>query len=128
MVPFLFVNTRETVRLYSGFHYRKTSRNVEQGGIDVLDDFCNATDIIEGFHADAIDSGRLWRQWAHEVTPNERVDWQLLANLEKLDKWLRGPGGLEREISHALIGKYVYLHYLRDRDILSKKKLASWGL
>jgi hypothetical protein len=27
-----------------------------------------------------------------------------------------------------LIGKYVYLHYLRDRAILSKARLAEWQL
>ncbi|MBC8459851.1 MAG: N-6 DNA methylase, partial [Deltaproteobacteria bacterium] len=27
-----------------------------------------------------------------------------------------------------LIGKYVYLHYLRDRDILSDRKFERWGL
>ena len=37
-------------------------------------------------------------------------------------------GGLEAEVSHALIGKYVFLHYLRDRGILSERKLEEWGL
>jgi len=129
VVPFLFVNTRETVRLYSGFRYqKKTPGNVEQGVIRVLDDFCRATDIIEGFSADSIDSGRLWRQWGREVTPNERVDWKLLDNLKTLDGWLQKQGGLEKDASHALIGKYVYLHYLRDRDILSDKKFAKWDI
>ncbi|MCH8314824.1 MAG: N-6 DNA methylase [Planctomycetes bacterium] len=35
---------------------------------------------------------------------------------------------MKRKTSHALIGKYVYLHYLRDRDILSTKKLAKFGV
>ena len=35
---------------------------------------------------------------------------------------------MQREQSHAIIGKYVYLHYLRDRDILSQKKLDKWGV
>ena len=33
-----------------------------------------------------------------------------------------------KETSHALIGKYVYLHYLRDRGILSPKKLGRWNI
>ena len=31
-------------------------------------------------------------------------------------------------MSHSLIGKYVYLYYLRHRDILSDRKLTKWGL
>ena len=31
-------------------------------------------------------------------------------------------------MSHALIGKYVYLHYLRDRGILSPRKLERWQI
>lgn len=110
-----------------------SSKDVEYGVISVLEDFCRATEIIDGFNADAIDSGRLWRQWGREVTPNERVDWKLLDNLKTLDGWLQNQGGLEKETSHALIGKYVYLHYLRGRGILSdkkfkNKKLAKYGI
>ena len=76
VVPFLFVNTRETIRLYSGFRYQRTSGSVEHGVIRALQDFSKAMDIVEGFSADAIDSGRLWRQWGREVAPNERVDWR----------------------------------------------------
>src|SRR5206468_5975696 len=36
--------------------------------------------------------------------------------------------GVERSASHGLIGKFVYLRYLRDRDILSDKKLAKWKI
>ena len=56
-----------------------------------------------------------------------RVDWSLLAKLNDLDAWLQG-NGLTSEVSHSLIGKYVYLYYLRHRDILSDRKLAKWGL
>ena len=33
-----------------------------------------------------------------------------------------------KHASHALIGRYVYLHYLRDRQILSDRKLDRWGI
>ena len=52
----------------------------------------------------------------------------LLGNLQKLDEWLQGEANLSRNSSHALIGKYVYLHYLKDRDILSERKLKNWGI
>ncbi len=57
------------------------------------------------------------------------MDWKkLLDNLLKLDRWLQDSDGLKKEVSHALIGKYVYLHYLRDREILSNARLAEWKL
>lgn len=31
-------------------------------------------------------------------------------------------------MAHALIGKYVYLHYLRDRNILSDRKFEQWEI
>ena len=55
------------------------------------------------------------------------MDWTLLKNLQTLDEWLRA-NGLQPEVSHSLIGKYVYLHYLRDRDILSDRKLEAWKI
>src|ERR1700730_3451591 len=46
----------------------------------------------------------------------------------QLDQRLLGDGIQSRLLAHALIGKFVYLHYLRARDILSDRKLAEWGL
>jgi hypothetical protein len=128
VVPFLFVNTPDRVRLYSGFRYRESRLDSERGVLQVLSDFNRASEIIEGFHADSIDSGQVWRNWGRTVTPEDRVDWRLLRNLEQLGQWLRKVGGLSRRVSRALIGKYVYLHYLRDRGILSREKLEGWTL
>ncbi len=128
VVPFLFVNTPDCVRLYSGFRYRDPRRDPVRGVLQVLSDFNEAAEVVEGFHADAIDSGRLWAGWGHHVTPEDRVDWRLLENLTQLDRWLRDNGGLKKRVSHALIGKYVYLRYLKDRKILSPEKLRGWGL
>ncbi len=58
----------------------------------------------------------------------DRVDWKLLGELRVLDNWLQDTGGLDKGVAHALIGKYVYLQYLKDRDILSGRKLAFWGI
>ncbi|MFC1783602.1 class I SAM-dependent DNA methyltransferase [Planctomycetota bacterium] len=75
-----------------------------------------------------MDKGRTWREWGRHILPEHRIESRLLENLGKLDAWLQGEGGLSREFSHALIGKYVYLRYLRDRDILSDKKLRKWDI
>lgn len=128
VVPFVLVHSPRGLRLYSGFRYNRRKEGVEAGVLRTLTRFNAVSEIVESFRADAIDSGRLWRDWGRYVTPEKRVDWNLLDNLKKLDLWLRSRGGLAKDVSHALIGKYVYLHYLRHRDILSDRKLRKRGL
>lgn len=127
VVPFLIVHTPRGIRLYSGFQHRQSPDGTVEGVLKPLTDFHSLADLIEDFHADSIDSGRLWHRRAEDVTAEARVDWRLLDNLNSLDRWLCR-SGLARGQSHALIGKYVYLHYLRDRGILSPKKLQRWNL
>ena len=128
VVPFILVHSPQGIRLYSGFRCQPRKNGLERGVLRALVQFNEVLKLAESFHADAIDSGRLWRDWGRHVTPETRIDWKLLDNLRKLDKWLRHDGGLKKDVSHALIGKYVYLHYLRDRDILSNDRLAEWQL
>ena len=128
VVPFILVHSPQGIRLYSGFRCQPRKNGLERGVLRALVEFNEVLELAESFHADAIDSGKLWRDWGPQVTPETRIDWKLLDNLRKLDKWLRHDGGLEKDVSHALIGKYVYLHYLRDRDILSNDRLAEWQL
>jgi hypothetical protein len=128
IVPFVLVHSPQRVRLYSGFRCEPQKNGAARGVLRVLANFSEVSELAESFHADAIDTGKLWRDFGSEVTPETRVDWKLLGNLQKLDRWLRNNGGLRKEVSHALIGKYVYLHYLRHRDILSDSRLAEWEL
>jgi hypothetical protein len=125
-VPFILVKSPKAIRVYSGFEY-SSGRNGESELIKPLRDFNYISDVLEGFHADEIDNGTLWSKWGKFVDPSKRVDWHLLRNLEKLARKLRDQG-LPKEISHALIGRYVYLSYLKDRGFLSARKLARWGL
>ena len=99
----------------------------EAGVLDALIEFNEVAAKLRAFHADSIDDGTLWREWGAKVTPETRVDWKLLGNLEVLDKSLQADG-LSRITSHALIGKYVYLRYLRDRGILSDRRFTEWGI
>jgi len=127
IVPFVIVHTPSGVKLYSGFQHSRTANGEVTGVLRTLTEFNDIADLVEDFHADSIDSGRLWRRRGKDVTPESRLDWKLLDNLRTLDGWLCD-AGLEKETSHALIGKYVYLHYLRDRGILSPRKLDRWGI
>lgn len=51
----------------------------------------------------------------------------MLANLRDLGKSLASSGLTDRTLIHGIIGKFVYLRYLRDREILSERKLRAWG-
>ena len=132
VVPFLMVVSPKNVRLYSGFKYSPPNQQrligQESGILQVLTTFNDVASVLKGFRADCVDTGNLWKEWGLAVTPETRVDWKLLENLEKLDHWLVGSGIEDRSLSHSIIGKFVYLRYLRDRQILSDRKLEEWNL
>ena len=128
VVPFVIVRTPQNVRIYSGFGYREDKKASRRTASRILNEAVDVQDIasrlIPSFHADHIDDGTLWRDKGQFVTPDMRVDWRLLDNLERLGQVLRGDMELGPRAAHALIGKYVYLRYLRDREILSDDRLA----
>jgi len=130
VVPYVLVHTPQGVRVYSGFRYGTEPQASASGILRALTEFNQCQDIIDLFHSRSIDSGRLLSQPSWQVDPKKRVYHELLADLRELDKWLRQPSGgdLDKDTSHALIGKYVYLRYLRDRDILSDRRLEEWDL
>lgn len=122
--PFLIVVLDSTVRVYTGFNY--DSHDTRCGIIaeiqnvlrETLFDISSLPEQLISFHAEAIDSGRIWKEQAKYLGSDTRVDYRLLANLKDLSQILQKQYGLSREVSHALIGKYIYLRYLRDRAIL----------
>lgn len=130
VVPYVLVHTPQGVRVYSGFRYGTEPQASASGILRALTEFNQCQDIIGLFHSRSIDSGKLLSQPSWQVDPKKRVYHELLADLRELDKWLRQPSGgdLDKDTSHALIGKYVYLRYLRDRDILSDRRLEEWDL
>lgn len=124
IAPFLIVLTPKGIKFYSGFEYSSSGN----GHLTNLLAFNQAISKVKEFHANEINSGRFWKGWSKRLRTKERVNWKLLDNLKSLDGYLQNSYKLSRRTSHALIGKYVYLHYLRDRDILSDRKLESWGV
>ncbi|HCN27706.1 MAG TPA: hypothetical protein DIT64_02760 [Verrucomicrobiales bacterium] len=128
VAPYIIVHTTRGLVVYSGFNYGQSGKKSEPSGIiQALTDFDKAKSIVSLFHRRQIDEGQLWKHPELRVDPGGRVYHRLLASLRELDKSLQG-GGLAKDVSHALIGKYVYLRYLRDRGILSDERLALWGL
>jgi N-6 DNA Methylase len=124
LVPFVIVNSESAVRVYPGFAYLPEQDNPL---INVLSATTDVLDRLAVFGAGSIDRGILWEQWGHAADPTQRVDEKLLRDLKTLDHILQSTG-MSREASHGLIGKFVYLYYLRHRDILSDRKLEKWGV
>lgn len=133
VVPFLLVRTPEGVQLYSGFKYDRADDSIpaeQRGVIETSVAFSDVLSRLGDLRADAIDDGTIWRRWGEQIDPATRVDWRLLENLEHLGKWMRtgATAKLTPAVAHALVGKFVYLRYLRDRNILSDRKLEDWGI
>ncbi len=131
IVPFLLVVSPAWVRLYSGFCYQRRIREEESEQAGLLRTIRTSGEVLsslDAFRAESIDCGKIWKDWGRSVTSESRVDWKLLSSLEALDQWLQQEGVSNRFLSHSIIGKFVYLHYLRHRNILSDRKLEEWGI
>jgi methylase of polypeptide subunit release factors len=121
--PFIIVILPGQIRVYTGFDYDRTD---EQRGLIKPINVFNPLDIRESladYSADAIDSGRIWASQSRHLKPETRLDAHLLKNLQKLE-FVLVDNGLDRAAAHALIGKYVYIRYLWDREILSEQWLS----
>ncbi|HXQ21443.1 MAG TPA: N-6 DNA methylase, partial [Candidatus Acidoferrales bacterium] len=125
LTPFVIVVSPTTIRLYPGFAYEH-GRDVPLREVATTAD--TALRVLAAFTAEAIDDGTVWKEWGHAADPMQRADESLLRDLKELDIILQGNYATPREASHGLIGKFVYLYYLRHRDILSNRKLADWSI
>ncbi len=80
------------------------------------------------FCAEAINNGQIWNKRSSYLKPEKRVDKRLLKNLSHLGQFLREQMELSPKVAHALIGKYVYIRYLRDRNILSDQWFKQYDI
>lgn len=125
-VPLLIVVSPTFIRLYNGFDsgtetQRGLLKEVDQSGLSRLNE------ALGSLTARSIDSGRVWEDWGAVRRHDQRLEGRFLKNLRGLDEVLRNDG-LDRTASHGLIGKFIYLRYLRDREILSDDRLEKWGI
>ena len=125
--PIIAILTPNRVILYSGFNY---SPNSERVGL--LDTYTfeenDLRRLLALLSAQAIDSGRIWKgEYKDKLNSGKHVHARLLKNLKDLGDILEDQG-LKPQIAHNLIGKYVYISYLYDREILSQKWLAQQDL
>ena len=128
VVPFLLVVSDTVVRIYNGFGFKPDKREpLDSIPWEAVQDKLNA------LTRESIDSGSVWYSglWQNGPSdPSNRLDVRLLENLNALGNRLvnSGTDKIEREVAHGLIGKYIYLRYLRDRCFLSDERLEEWGI
>ncbi|MBW1650133.1 MAG: hypothetical protein JRJ44_05570 [Deltaproteobacteria bacterium] len=124
--PFLIVNTPQKILIYTGFNY---SKNIEECLLDEIIRFSDLNRLLSNFKADFINAGYIWKnKYAEKIDVEKRVDKRLLKNLEELEKILTGEKGLDKKASHSLIGKYIYLKYLRGKKILTDEWIQKQGI
>lgn len=122
LVPFIIIVSPSMVRVYPGFSF---SRTEDKSLVSVAAATSDVLGRLDAFSAHAIDEGTIWQRWGQAADPTSRVDETLLRDLKSLDEHLQKEG-VSRRASHGLIGKFVYLYYLRHRDFLSDRKLRNW--
>jgi len=125
VVPFLVVLAPQGVRVYTGFE-RQDRPGKRQYLIE--SDIASVSSRLSVVSSASIDSGNIWEKLGDCAPPRRRVEWRLLRDLEELEKILAKEGLRDTSLVHTLIGKLLYLHYLRHRDILSDTRLAKWDL
>lgn len=122
--PFVIIALPDQVRVFTGFAYHPDPHSKSNGEILPPSTTIHAIrKALEGFSADAINRGDIWRQHGMHLRSETRVDATLLGQLKNLSEILQADHGLPDRTVHSLIGKFVYLSYLRARDILSDKWL-----
>ena len=126
--PFVIVVLPDHIRVYTGFDY---SRRSEEDGVlepSVEPDIVSIRERLADFRAESINTGSLWQKRAGQLKSDRRVDKRLLKNLNTLGDILITEENLKPEVAHALIGKYIYIRYLRDRKILSDEWLRQHNI
>ncbi len=125
--PFLIIKLPDEVRVYTSFSYSTEDEDIGLHKTVSDEKLWQIAELLQDISADSIDSGHIWQsELGKQADIDQRVDKRLLRNLRALEKALQDE--LPLSIIHALIGKYIYLRYLRDRDILSDKWLNEQGL
>jgi len=115
---YLLVLLPDQVRIYTGFRY--SPDDPDEGLLDTIP-LQNLDLLVVEFSSEAIDTGYIWRagKYKSQLYQQERVGRRLLKSLRQLDNEL-SKQGLSASLTHAFIGKYVYIRSLWGRGILSR--------
>ena len=128
IVPFLLVVSKGVVRIYNGFGFDPDKRDpLDTIPWDVIQE------KLKALTRKSIDTGEVWYSdlWKNgPAAPSNRLDVRLLESLNTLGNELVNSSHdkIGPETAHGLIGKYIYLRYLKDRGFLADERLKEWGV
>lgn len=126
LAPMLWIITPTTVRIYNA--YAKPTQTDETDPDQHLIDLFEQTEKgLRQLHNFAdrlqIESGAFWqKEKAKQIDRRQRVDVTLLDNLEEAEERLVSKG-LMRSFAQALLGRSIFVSYLRARGILTQEFL-----
>ena len=127
--PVLVLIAQDEVHVYSGL-VKPGPGPASGGDIPGLVDVINrATEAIREF-LPAVESGAFFRRHEKLFDPANRVDRELLGNLQATRDKLaaQSEGGLDSKVLDALLCRLVFACYLFDRKIVGESYLQSIGL
>ena len=121
-VPFLLVVTPNKIEVCNGFQ----PPSMDSMSIDWNAEDATLPDVLENFTAERISSSITWSDF--ELHRDSSVDNKLVDAIEALNDHARvqfPEFSEDRDLINALIGKFIYIYVLVDRNILSVEWLSS---
>jgi hypothetical protein len=121
-VPFLLVVTPDKVEICNGFE----PPSADSISVDWDAEARALPDALRSFAAEQISSSITWNDF--EIHRDSSVDNNLVDAIEALNEKARlqfPEFGEDRDLINALIGKFIYIYVLIDRNILSVEWLSS---
>ena len=88
---------------------------------------CNCS-LLNDLKASQIVTKVVWERLAELSNPGERVDKQLLFNLKSTVLQACNEYGMELEKAYNFMSQCIFIKYLEDRNMLTKKAFEKWNV
>ena len=122
--PLLWVISPESIGVYNGFSRPREAGNAAAHLLDTFGRIEEELDRLDALAGRlAMETGEFWRR-ARSVHRRTCVDRQLLSDLGALEGDLLSED-LDRPSAQGLIGRSIFVQYLIDRGIVTRKFLES---
>ena len=124
-VPISILILPGEVRLYNNFSCKKGKALLYK--IQDANKMCNCS-LLNDLKASQIVTKVVWERLAELSNPGERVDKQLLFNLKSTVLQACNEYGMELEKAYNFMSQCIFIKYLEDRNMLTKKAFEKWNV
>ena len=129
LATLLVIVSPEEVQIYSGLAYPAREQDDVSGDhrlVEVLNRTADALELRRLIQT--VETGQIYRDHQPSFKAERSVDHYLLENLRMARDLLHDSGeGLDYRTVHALLGRIIFISYLRDRDIINGTQFDSAG-